>query len=230
MTQNLWDEDTLLTADGQIYIGQTAGDPVAATISAGCGFTVTNGPNSITIDTISTNAEYVKISTTSASNSTSVDFTGLSSTYHLYIVEITDFTPATDGTILWLRTSSDNGVTYDDSSGDYTYNAYGADNSGDLRSDGSTSATEIQILGRSADTLGNAANETHSIQIWLFNPSSASFTKAIGIGTFIQTNGNCFYQVTSGQRKEAAAVNAIRLMMNSGNITSGTFTLYGVLA
>jgi len=85
-------------------------------------------------------------------------------------------------------------------------------------------------LGRASDALGNAANETHSMRIWLFNPSSASYTKAIGIGTFIQTTGNCWYQVTTGQRLEAVAVNAVRLLMSSGNITSGTFTLYGTLA
>ena len=230
MTQNNWDEDTLLSADGQIYIGSTGTDPVASTIDAGCGFTVTNGPNTITIDTISSNTEYVKISSSTASSSSSIDFTGLSSTYFLYVIECVNFAPATDATILQMRTSTDNGTSYDSSAGNYTYNGYGVDNSDALRTDGTTSATQMQVLGRSSDGLGNASNETHSCRIWLFNPSSTSYTKIITKGTFVQSNGDCWFHMTGGQRTSTTAVNAIRLFMSSGNIASGTFTLYGVKA
>lgn len=50
---------TALGADGQLIIGSSAGAPLAATISAGTGVTVTNGHNSITIAATAAGSNWV---------------------------------------------------------------------------------------------------------------------------------------------------------------------------
>lgn len=43
---------TALATDGQLIIGSTAGAPAAATLTAGTGVTITNGSNSITLNSV----------------------------------------------------------------------------------------------------------------------------------------------------------------------------------
>lgn len=231
MTQNAWDTPTLHSAgDGKVLIGQTGPRPLVANIT-GCAIDVTNGTNSISLDTVSTGDDYVKISSSTASASTSIDFTGLSDTYHMYIVEISDMQPGTDGSIMWLRTSTDNGVSFDSGISDYTWNNIGCDNDGSLKDGADSADSQIEILGRTNDPLGAATNETHSQTVWIFDPSNASsYTRAIGIGEFVRDNGNAWLMVSGGQREENAAVDAIRFIMDSGTIASGVFTLYGAKA
>ena len=66
--------------------------------------------------------------------------------------------------------------------------------------------------------------------VYLFNPSSTSYTRAFGVGTYMRTNGNIWLMQSGGQRKSTTAVNAVRFIMSSGNIASGVFTLYGAKA
>lgn len=44
---------TSIATDGQVIIGSTAGNPAAATLTAGAGVTITNASNSITINSVS---------------------------------------------------------------------------------------------------------------------------------------------------------------------------------
>ena len=145
-TRNAWNTPDL-TADGQLLIGQTGGRPLAANLTA-CGFNITNGAGSISLDTISTGQDYVRISTATAASSATIDFTSLSSTYFLYIVVIANLAPVTDGAILYMRTSSNNGISYDSTAGNYSWNECGADNTDAIRAGDSTSDTGIKILGR----------------------------------------------------------------------------------
>lgn len=230
MTQNAWNSPTLHSVgDGKILIGQNGGRPVAANIT-GCGIDVTNGANSISLDTVSTGQDYVKISSSTASASASIDFTGLSSTYHMYIVEITDMQPATDGTIMYMRTSTDNGVSFDSGVSDYSWNNIGVDNDSSLKDGADTADSQIEILGRTNDLIGGNTNETHSQTVWIFDPSATAYTRVMGIGEFIRTNNDTWLMISGGQRLNTTAVDAIQFLMNTGNISSGIFTLYGVKA
>jgi len=229
MTQNFWNAPTLKDAgDGKILIGQTGGSPIPANI-LGCGINVTNGANSISLDTISTGNDFVKISSQTASASTFIDFTGLSSTYQMYIVEMSDMQPGTNGRILYMRTSTNNGSSYDAGASDYSWNNIGSD-LGSVRSGADSIDSKIEILGRTNDELGADPNETHSQTVWIFNPSSLSYTRLIGIGEYLTTSGNSFLMISGGQRKSTTAVNAVRFIMSSGTIDSGVFTLYGAKA
>lgn len=229
MTQNAWDSPNL-TADGQVLIGDTAGGRPVAGFLTGCGIDVTNAANSITLDTISTGLDYDKISASTASTSSTIEFTGLSSSYHAYKVEISDMVPETDGTLLYMRTSTDNGSSFDSTSGDYMWAHMGVDNDGNLKDDGDGSDTKMILIGRTNDPIGNDTNETTMATVWIFNPSSTSWTKAFCQSEYVRTNGDCWLMFAAGTRTDTTAVNAIQFLMDSDAILSGTFTLYGLKA
>lgn len=228
MTNNAWNTPDL-TGNGKLLIGQTGGRPVVANLTP-CAFDITNGSNSITIDTIATGSDYDKISASTASDSATIDFTGLSSTYFVYKIEITDLIPETDGTLLYMRTSTDNGSNFDAGSTDYRWCHVGVDNNASIKDEGSSGTTQMQIIGRTNDPIGNAANETCSATVFLYNPTDTAWTKVFCKSEFVRTNGDCWLMMAGGMRESTTAVDAIRFLMDSDNITSGTFTLYGLKA
>ena len=65
--------------------------------------------------------------------------------------------------------------------------------------------------------------------IHLFNPSSATFHKHFTARSVAKDDAPGGAQTwTSGEIATAAAVTGISFKMSSGNIDSGTFTLYGL--
>lgn len=231
MTQNEWDTDTLYSAgNGKVLIGSGAGRALAANLTAGTGVSITNGTNSITINSTAGGA-ISKISDATASSSATIDFTGLNSNYFLYILQFYSVAPATDGVEMWIRTSTDNGSTWDSGASDYAWANNLVDSAGASSSGGDAADSEILAMGRTGvETIGNAANEFTSGTIYIFNPADTIYTTFLTMGTFAETLGNYLICRTVGQRLSAADVDGVRILMSSGNISSGTFTLYGVSA
>ena len=64
MTTNNSTNTPELTLNGQTFIGSTGLDPVAATLTAGGGITITNGAGTITISTASGGSAWVDQTTT----------------------------------------------------------------------------------------------------------------------------------------------------------------------
>jgi len=87
-------------------------------------------------------------------------------------------------------------------------------------------STSYQILSTS---LGNGADESLSGSLTLFNPSSTTYVKH-----FIASFNNCQpsdYSINTfvaGYFNTTSAVNAIKFVMESGNIDDGIIKLYGV--
>jgi hypothetical protein len=165
------------------------------------------------------------ITTTTASSSATVDFTGLTSTYKNYVVIVTNAVPATLNAALVFRTSTNNGSSYNSGASDYYsthtnfgdtawnygqtvddrfyINFYGQENTANL---GGTSFN-MTIVNPSA------SNRIHWYITGFENGYSASLGAFVGGGYRLATSG---------------AVNAIRFFFGSGNIASGTFKLYGI--
>jgi hypothetical protein len=179
--------------------------------------------------TLATTAEtaLVLISTQTASASATIDFTGLNSTYNKYIVEISGVIPATDGSALWMRTSSNGGSSYDAGAADYSwgYIALTAGSTVTQNTDSSDDSIEL-----SADQ-GTDTNESGAFTVEIINPSATNFTKVLYRGTW-QNSGGALLMCYGGGgiRSSAADVDAIRFLYASGNIEAGVFKLYGVKA
>lgn len=172
---------------------------------------------------------WVLISSATASGSATIDFTGLSSTYHAYAVVIEGLQPATDDAGLLMRTSTDNGATYDSSAGNYGYTVHGSQSNGGTATLGSDSATSIAICAYGAGVgIGNAANEQLSGIVYIYDPSNTNYTQVSGHVVYNNTVPRMTAANFAGERKSAADVDAIRFLMSSGNMDVGTFRLYGL--
>jgi len=162
------------------------------------------------------------IASTDASSSANVSFTGFdSSKYDSYEFTFANILPATDGVFLSARVSVDNGSNYLSASDSYTIAGPAGISNGDA----------AQIY-QSYQTLGNAAGDGgFSGTCTLFGPhlNVPTFIHFFGLGAKtdggIDVNGGDNYG--DGKTKVATVVNGIQFLMVSGNIASGTITMYG---
>jgi len=131
--------------------------------------------------------------------------------------------------LLYLRTSTNNGSSFDSGASDYAWNLIES-NAGGIAAEGDSADSQIILAGSSDDELGTGSNEIFSGRLWIFKPSASDYTKICSIGSYTDQK---VYQVTTntgGARLSTTAVNAIQLLMSSGNIATGNFRLYGFKA
>lgn len=209
----------------------TAAQQSVASVGTSGQVLTSNGASALPTFQDAASGDWVKISSATASSSSSITFTGLSNTYAAYKVVIDRFAPATDGVSLWLRTSTNNGSSYDSGASDYRWTHF-AGSFGTMATAGSTADAKIILAGAGGnDNIGNATNEHTSGEILIINPSAAAFCTVNYDFQMVNSagNGRCA-KAGGGVRVTAADVDAIQLLMSSGNIASGTATLYGLKA
>jgi len=172
---------------------------------------------------------WILISTGTASSSATIDFTGLSSTYIAYKVILTGVLPATSATVLWFRTSTDNGSTYYAAAGDYSWTNTTHVPGSAVVTLASASDTEIE-LNNTTDTQLNTTGNELSMELTLFSPSTTDQTKCNWYGHGFNTSGIGFSIIGAGVTRYQTDIDAIRFMFSSGNIATGIFKLYGIKA
>lgn len=183
------------------------------------------------IDALYNNPSCVMLNSATASASAVIDFTGLTSTYDVYLVKMTHVIPATNAVSLNLRFSVDNGSTFESGATDYKFavNAYAA--SGVSKSQGSTGNSAIALHG--TDNITNTTSHGGlSGVIVLYGLSATSTQKSCSFNTVydVSTNFSACYGggVAAGSALQTNDVDAIRFFMSSGNIATGEFYLYGI--
>jgi hypothetical protein len=177
---------------------------------------VTSSPSAMTL-----------LATGTASNSATLDFTGISSTYDLYFIEVVEIVGAS-ASYLRMLTSSNNGSSYDSSG--YTYQSQGyISTTGSWTSDFNDAATWLQFWNNNCGTISTtASNSGLSATAYLMSPASSAYTKFQAQAVwFTSSSANSYANITGG-RMSTSPVNAIRFLMHSGNIASGTIRLYGI--
>jgi hypothetical protein len=205
-----------------VIAGDTSGS-VTLQAPATAGTTVLTLPSTSGTLAIGSGA-LVFLSTVTASASATVDFTsGINSTYDVYLIKGSNIVPATDATALIFRTSTDGGVSYASTSGDYKWVYNGRNSFNSVVSDASESATRIDLTAGVSNT-GNGVN----INLTLVRPSQAAFFNVFWEVGYTAGNGYVATLTGAGQRLAAADVDAVRFLFASGNITSGVFRLYGI--
>jgi len=218
---------TDLILPGGANITTAAGDEAEFVEYASGDYRCTNYMKASGQPIVSSSGAMVLLSTQTASASASIDFTSLlNSTYKKYILDIIDLIPATDGVNIYMRTSTDNGSTWSGGTS-YTFvDVRLVADSGSAAADASQSSSFIHLTGTN---VGNASGEGLCGKIELFNPAGTSVNK-------LMTHSMCFFTSTgvlvtingASSYKSLTAVNAFQIYAASGNITSGTFKLYGV--
>jgi len=180
----------------------------------------------------SSSSGWVPIKTVTASNVATVDFVNGSggvvfdSTYKAYAVVVTNVIPATDNQSLMFRTSTNAGSSYDSGAGNYAYAQSGYTSSAVGSNQGSTGDTALYLTNGG---VGNGTGENVSCVIYISNPAGTSVYKQVYGGVAWFDASAVLHTINiHGARLAVADVDAIRFLFSSGNITSGTFTLYGL--
>jgi hypothetical protein len=167
------------------------------------------------------------ITSVTASNSATVDIENAMTAYDVYVIEGVNIVNATNNTELFMRLKI--GGTYITTS---TYLYAAASNFATFAAvevaNGATAGNFIQILAHMSNTAARTAN----VSIKIFKPSSTTIRKQVSFNyayldsaSYTDTLANGYGSaVNSG----TGAVTGVRIYASSGNITSGTFRLYGM--
>jgi hypothetical protein len=164
------------------------------------------------------------LSSAEASDDATIEFTGITSDYDEYEVRLLNVIPATDGVRLAMTTSSDGGSNWDTGSNDYRWAVIVSDSANDA----DQHDPSILITGTSYLAGSHNYENGVSVRVSIVSPADATDTTVYWAGMFFSQS---WYEGTVqgfGQRKERAAVNAIRFAFSDGNIESGKIKLYGV--
>ena len=168
------------------------------------------------------------ISSQTASASATVDFTtGISATYDEYEIRFDAVVPATNNAHIIARVTTNAGSTWEATS--YRGTEFGV--SVAIASAAAGPTTEVLVTGTNALVAGisNTAANGGASGIVRFRPNNSAGKKNIESVASYMGNSNFAQSFCSGQWNGANTVlNGIRFLMNTGNIASGTFRLYGV--
>ena len=215
--------NTFTTPYGVLCGGTTATNNLQ---NAGAGTSaqvfVSNGSSTLPSfkDASQAGASMKLIQTQTASSSATIDFTtGVTSTYDAFMVYISSYTPATNTTTLRMLVSTNGGSSYQTAnyqSGveQRAYNIAAWQNF-------STAVAYFYVL--------NSVNNTgkHGSYFHIIDGTNGNAMKIFGQGIF-NSNGTTTYTQNIG-RHTATNINALRFIPTSGAITTGTFSLYGIL-
>jgi hypothetical protein len=178
-----------------------------------------------------TNHAPVLLASKTASASATLDFIEMNNAlYSRYRLVPKGLKPATDGVSLQLRFSTDGGATYDAGASAYRWSSIGRTDNGTNENSESGADTAINISGTSGNAiLGNAAGEDGvNGEIVIFNAPSATLKTCITVQLMTwNTAGRTLTVVGAGAQATAADTDALRLLMSTGNIASGTVELWG---
>lgn len=169
----------------------------------------------------------VLLATRTASASATLDFTEFNNAvYRRYEFELENVLPATDSAGMRLLTSTNNGASYDSGAADYSHTRV-IKVSGAVTTIDSAGAAQISV----ATNIGNAAGEKGvSGVISLWNAGLAVRTTVqMALHYFDAAAGHIAYTDGSGARLANQDTDAVRFLMTSGNITSGTIRMFGIV-
>lgn len=174
----------------------------------------------------------VWISGSDASSSASIDFTsGIDSTYDKYVLEFHDLIPATDESELRFRASTDGGSTWLAGT-NYTVICMTNEDSNTAGTGlASTSAASWALCSTVAgEQMSNSSSGGASGYVAFWNPSSGTLDMQVMSEILYPTGSTAGLGRTQmgGALNVTTAVDAVQIIMDSGNITSGRFDLYGI--
>jgi hypothetical protein len=166
----------------------------------------------------------VLISSTTASNGATIEFTLDNTLYSSYQLVFDSVLPVTDGAELFMRFSSDGGSTFDSGASDYRYASRWVASNGTTGSTSSESATAINLT----NTVGTSAGETGA-NGKLDLISSGEGRPSVRWQLSRASSSNLLvYQNGGGERTATVEVDAIQFLYSTGNIASGKVYLYGL--
>ena len=181
---------------------------------------------------------YTLIQRQVASNSTSIDFTNITTDYDEYLITMTNLQPVTDGKEVYFQVDTGSNTSYNQTITSNNYTA--GQNLGDVwqlleQQNGQQSGTAFQKLAYGAEAQSYRAWMGHSGFLRLYDPSDGTFMKHYqsimnaqytGNGTLAQTY--CIHWASQGYFHTTTALTRIRFHAETGNLYTGIFSMYGL--
>ena len=172
------------------------------------------------------------ISTQTASSSASIEFTsGIDSTYPIYRFEFISIHPQNDNQDFQFNMSTDSGSNYNVTKTSSVFEAY----QNEANTQGAIGYASSYDLAQSTsnqsvmNAVGNDNDKGSNGSLLIFNPSSDTFVKHyLYAGNHITGGNSSVNWFVGGYGNTSSSINALKFMMSSGNIDSGTIKLYGI--
>jgi hypothetical protein len=164
----------------------------------------------------------------------SVDITSvLSSTYDTYEIEVQHLVPVTDAVSLFVRFDTSNGASFDAGATDYIVASRGLNSGGTSEDASSGGTTAIRVSGGTTGIGNTASLGGLNGLIRVCNVNTTSGQKHLEFTTSYYTTGGALISMNGAGASNSAtlrdaAVNAVQLLMSSGNISSGTIRVWGI--
>ena len=196
-----------------------------------------NSLSAITSTGLTAGAMTLIKSQTASSSSTISFLNGTSdvvfdSTYPIYVFKFINIHPGTNGARLAFQVDTGTNTSYNITVTSAKWKAYQQeDDDNALSYDGSydqQQGTAFQNLGTD---LINDNDSSASGELYIFNPSSATFVKNFLATVHGMTNGSPPYaeiRYSSGYFNTATALTRVQFKMDSGNIDAGVIKMYGI--
>jgi hypothetical protein len=183
------------------------------------------------LETADAGGSLTKISTSTASSSSTIDITsGIDSTYKEYIFIFNNIHPASDN-VNFTVNFRDGSSAFDATK---TTTFFQASND-ESASNGSVNYESARDLAQSTGAqmlhsgVGDDSDQGISGVLHLFDPSNTTFVKHfLYIGNNTHNSNASIQQFVAGYCNVTAAIDGVQFAMSSGNIDSGTITMYGV--
>jgi hypothetical protein len=137
--------------------------------------------------------------------------------YSNFICIIDGLAVATDNAFLYTRFSTDGGSTFDSGATDYNAQSFST----------ATAGSDSAQMGISQTGIGNATGEDLFALVNIVNIGATKKARMFASGTFTVSSGEQRNINPFGRHNNAGA-DAIRFFASAGNLTAGTFRLYGV--
>lgn len=163
------------------------------------------------------------ISVVTAAAVSAASFTNIDNTYKEYEIRFYDIVAGTNTVFPSMRTSTNNGASYDSGASDYGFTVFGYENA-TIRNNSSAAIDHLELSCRALD---NTSNKGFSGIIRLYNPSGSSLHKGVLIDSISYAAAGIVRSNGMGFRLSTADVDAFQIYMSAGTF-SGVVALYGV--
>jgi hypothetical protein len=210
----------ITTAAGDVFVvrGEPSGVVRVVNYSKASGESVVAGGDGL-----------VLLESQTAANDSSIDFsTGIDSTYDEYELHIIDLVPQTDAADVWMRVSTDGGSSFISTNSYATLGIRQDTGAATTVGGAGGTAQNRMYLDHGLDGVGNAAGESFSTVVKLFNPAGTTNQFHVQNVATYRDPTDYAHVIRSNWYEATTAVDALRILMSTGNIVSGEFKLYGV--